>query len=126
MDTVFQNKTRLEAVKEAIIDELKRMKFEKSKTEVAIITFGSLVTLYSDDSVNVPSNIYDNFDGVINFAKGIKNISFSLTKKFKELKDYVVELGTYGSTALGPALLTSIELASTGRKGSKIILCTDG
>lgn len=33
---------------------------------------------------------------------------------------------TYGSTALGPALVASIQLASTGPKGSKIILCTDG
>ena len=48
MDTQFQNKSRLEAVKEAIIDELKRMKFEKSKTDIATITFGSVVTLYSD------------------------------------------------------------------------------
>lgn len=36
------------------------------------------------------------------------------------------DLSTYGSTALGPGLLLSIELASRGRKGSKIILCTDG
>jgi hypothetical protein len=42
------------------------------------------------------------------------------------LKEYVGELTTYGSTALGPGLLASIELASTGRKGSKVILCTDG
>ena len=32
---------------------------------------------------------------------------------------------TYGATALGPALVTSIELAGRQR-GSKIILCTDG
>jgi hypothetical protein len=32
---------------------------------------------------------------------------------------------TYGSTALGPGLLTSIQLA--GRKrGTKVVLCTDG
>jgi len=109
MDIQYQNKSRLEAVKEAIADELKRMKFEKSKTDIAIITFGSVVTLYSDgDGVAVPSNVYDSFEGVVNFAKGIKKFSFSLAKKFKDLKQYVRELETFGSTALGPALLSSI------------------
>lgn len=35
-------------------------------------------------------------------------------------------MSTYGSTALGPGLLSSIELASKGDVGSKVILCTDG
>jgi len=31
-----------------------------------------------------------------------------------------------GATALGPALLSSIALASQGKPGSKVIICTDG
>jgi hypothetical protein len=31
-----------------------------------------------------------------------------------------------GSTALGPALLSSVVLASHGKPGSKVIICTDG
>jgi Mg-chelatase subunit ChlD len=126
MDMVFEKKSRLDAVKEAITDELKRMKSEKNNTEIAIVTFGSNVSVYSQDSVVVPTNLYDNFEGVVNFAKGVKDFSFTLNKKFKDLKEYVDDLCTYGSTALGPGLLLSIELASRGRKGSKIILCTDG
>lgn len=45
MDTKFQNKSRLAAVKEAILDEIKRMKFEKENVNIGIIAFGSLVTL---------------------------------------------------------------------------------
>lgn len=37
----------------------------------------------------------------------------------------VSKITTYGSTALGPALVTSIQLAGRMR-GSKIVLCTDG
>ena len=33
---------------------------------------------------------------------------------------------TGGSTALGPGLLTAVTMASNGKKGSKVILCTDG
>lgn len=35
-------------------------------------------------------------------------------------------MSTYGATALGPALLSAVELASQGGVGSKVILCTDG
>ena len=31
-----------------------------------------------------------------------------------------------GSTALGPAILTSIAMASQGSKGSSVVICTDG
>lgn len=31
-----------------------------------------------------------------------------------------------GATALGPALLASVNLASKGKPGSKVIICTDG
>ena len=31
-----------------------------------------------------------------------------------------------GPTALGPALVSSVMLASKGKRGSKVILCTDG
>lgn len=78
------------------------------------------------ESSNIPANHYDNFDAVVEDAKKLTDFSFSLNNSFKNVKDFVADLSTYGSTALGPGLLTSIELASTGRKGSKIILCTDG
>jgi hypothetical protein len=56
MDTHFQNKTRLEAVKEAICDEIKRMKVEKDDSRIAIITFGSKVSLETvTGSMNIPS-----------------------------------------------------------------------
>ncbi len=31
-----------------------------------------------------------------------------------------------GQTALGPALLSAIEVASKGSPGSSVVLCTDG
>jgi len=31
-----------------------------------------------------------------------------------------------GQTALGPALLSAIDVASKGSKGSTVVLCTDG
>ena len=36
------------------------------------------------------------------------------------------QLSPAGQTALGPAILTSIGLASKGKPGSMVIICTDG
>lgn len=49
-----------------------------------------------------------------------------ITKTHKVLKERIQNLGVYGSTALGPGLLASIEIASKGGIGSKVIICTDG
>lgn len=62
MDTNFQNKTRLEAVKEAICDEIKRMKVEKDDSRIAIVTFGSNVSLETvTGAMNIPSLYYMDF-----------------------------------------------------------------
>ena len=42
------------------------------------------------------------------------------------MKTQVGDLSTYGSTALGPALITAVEMAHHPNSSSKIILCTDG
>lgn len=38
----------------------------------------------------------------------------------------VFALEETGATALGPAILTAVALASQGAKGSQVIICTDG
>jgi hypothetical protein len=37
-----------------------------------------------------------------------------------------MKLEENGPTALGPALLTSVSMASAGAPGSTVIICTDG
>lgn len=38
----------------------------------------------------------------------------------------VAQIHTKGTTALGPAILTSVAMASKGAPGSQVIVCTDG
>lgn len=38
----------------------------------------------------------------------------------------LLQLQEKGQTALGPALLSSVVLASKGKPGSVVIICTDG
>ena len=50
--------------------------------------------------------------------------------KIRETKDFlsekVMELEETGPTAMGPAVLTSIAMASKGVAGSTVVICTDG
>ena len=49
-----------------------------------------------------------------------------LPKSYTALKKVVGGLKTSGLTALGPGLISAVQIASKGAIGSKVILCTDG
>lgn len=49
----------------------------------------------------------------------LKNSSQTLIDQFNRLEEG-------GKTSLGPALLASVALASTGNQGSMVVICTDG
>ena len=49
-----------------------------------------------------------------------------VAETYKVLSDKVMQIEETGPTALGPALLTAIGMAGTGKAGSSVILCTDG
>lgn len=52
------------------------------------------------------------------------NKTISETKN--ALLERVSQLHTKGRTALGPAVPTSVAMASKGAPGSQVIICTDG
>jgi len=45
---------------------------------------------------------------------------------YPSLIQFLGNVQTGGSTALGPGLIAAYSLASSGKPGSKIIICTDG
>lgn len=53
-----------------------------------------------------------------------------MNKPVEETKDNLLArvdaLHVKGRTALGPAVLTSVAMASKGAPGSQVIICTDG
>ena len=130
MDFQVEGKSRLESVQEAIADEISRFKFEKEAIKVGLITFGSYVTLIGDGhkfkQTRLDTSLYKNFEGLAQDVSKINNFCYPVSTSFKSLKEVVGDLSTYGATALGPALLSAVELASKGGIGSKVILCTDG
>jgi len=53
-------------------------------------------------------------------------ITQSLKDNFEKLEAALSAISPGGGTALGPGLLSALTLAMQGKRGSKIILCTDG
>lgn len=49
-----------------------------------------------------------------------------LGESYENLINNLTKTEAKGQTALGPALLSSIEVASKGSPGSSVVLCTDG
>lgn len=50
----------------------------------------------------------------------------SIIDSFDNLLKNINKTQAKGQTALGPALVTALDLASKGSPGSSVILCTDG
>lgn len=53
-------------------------------------------------------------------------MSKTVAETGKVLCDKVMGIEETGSTALGPAVLTSVALAAQGKGGSTVVICTDG
>lgn len=85
------------------------MKVEKDESRIAIITFGSNVSLETvTGSMNVPAQFFMDFQKIVDYSKTLTGFAFEVQSKFKDLKKLIEDLITYGSTALGPALVTAI------------------
>jgi len=128
-DTTFV--TRKQCVLAAIESQLLEMKSEFPNRRVGLVTFDNEVNIVGDGK-QVPETVagdklykYDILQqiGLDNGQKlistTVKDSAETLIKKFEQLKES-------GKTALGPALLISIGLATKGKQGSKVIICTDG
>ncbi|XP_043915555.1 circularly permutated Ras protein 1-like [Protopterus annectens] len=119
--------SRMQSIQDALIMSLNFLVKNFPLRRVALITFNSVVTYYGDGlSIPVTFNDFQLMDSdylkseVNNFAD-LQCIRFS----FQALRYQVCQIKEEGSTALGPAALVSVALASQ-HLGSKVIICTDG
>lgn len=73
-----------------------------------------MTNFFLKDIVEIAQNSSENL-----LREPLKNSSNTLIEQFNRLEEG-------GKTSLGPALLASVALASKGKKGSMVIMCTDG
>ncbi|CAD5123542.1 DgyrCDS11882 [Dimorphilus gyrociliatus] len=119
--------SRLQGVQAAIDSQLSDMEAKHPKRRVALVTFNNEVTLVGDkpgETVHISGDKLSDSDALFNIGKEFPEPD-SIKNKHKQLCKALFELEANGRTALGPALMTSIGLASKSPR-SKIILCTDG
>ena len=123
--------TRKQCVLAAIESQLNEMCTDTPNRKVGIVGFNNEVIVIGDGSKNptvITGDKLQNYE--ILLQEGLDSagthlntpISHSATKLFESLD----KLKETGQTALGPALLVALGMASKGSHGSKLIVCTDG
>lgn len=119
--------SRLEAVQVAIYENLAKLEKDNPNKRVGLITFNHEVISYGDgftQPVIISGDFLNKKESIEEKAQIIDE--FKPVKETKEiLNSKLLSLEEGGATALGPALLYSILVASK-KPGSKVILCTDG
>ena len=122
--------SRLECVQAAIETQLNNLYTVSPSSKVGIITFNNEVSVIGDgtnDQIIAGDNLFNFARLVTLFENKFSEVLSAPIKLSKEiLCKKILDLQESGSTALGPALLVSVILASQGGAGSKVILCTDG
>ncbi|XP_041671942.1 circularly permutated Ras protein 1-like isoform X2 [Cheilinus undulatus] len=121
------HRSRLHFVQEAVLQCVQMLSEQQPDTQVGLITFNNQVTLHG----------YENFTSHFLSSAELADVdylkeaaaSFPVPPPLSHTKDYLQRqvrgLSESGTTALGPAALLAITMASR-QPGSKVIICTDG
>ena len=122
--------SRLECVQAAIEAQLQELFTVSPDRKVGIVAFNNEIRIIGDGTHEeiLAGDKLNDFEAIKGYCEERKNhfVSHFIRETSKTLKEKVLSLEESGPTALGPALLVSLLLASEGGPGSKVIICTDG
>jgi hypothetical protein len=123
--------SRLEALKMVIDTQIQKLAQEDPRAKVGFVTFANDVGLIGDGSQApyiIPREHLNNFFGLIEATGNVHDqyMSQTIASAQHALLTKLAAIRTGGDTALGPALVVGMALASKGAVGSKVIICTDG
>ncbi|XP_061565329.1 circularly permutated Ras protein 1-like isoform X2 [Cololabis saira] len=121
------HKSRLQFVQEAVLQCIQELGDQQCNTRVGLITFNHQVTVHGYE--NAPSHLLSDAELIESDYLKAAGVSLPSTPPLSQTKDclqrQVLGLSANGATALGPAALLAIAMASR-QSGSKVIICTDG
>ncbi|XP_078077388.1 circularly permutated Ras protein 1-like isoform X2 [Mustelus asterias] len=119
--------SRLQSVQEAILRSLNHMTQTSPQKRVALVTFNDEVTIYGDGLCEpVRLSDYQLLDSDYLTTRGRDYpLPRCIAESLHALNYRVHGMREQGATALGPAALISVSIASK-KPGSKVIICTDG
>ncbi|XP_030611275.1 circularly permutated Ras protein 1-like [Archocentrus centrarchus] len=123
--TVYRS--RLQFVQEAVSQCVERLSEQQPGTRVGLVSFNHQVTIHSFD--NFSSRCLSGAELIESLYLKEVAATFPSPPPLSQTKDFlqsqVMSLSPNGATALGPAALLAIAIASR-QPGSKVIICTDG
>lgn len=123
--------SRLQSVQSSIAKQIEDLARDSPNTKVGLITFNGSVTLIGDGtSLTTPPQVLTgstltDHSSLERIGCEFEGLTQPISKSKEKLLEALFALEENGPTALGPALVTGISIASKVR-GSNLILCTDG
>ena len=129
-----KNKTyvsRLQCVQAAIDQQINMMASGAAQRKVGVVTFNGEVQVIGDgtkdpqtitgDHLNDYKWLEDNGK-----AQSAERLTMGIGESKQSLINQISAIEETGPTALGPGVLTAVAMASTGKPGSTVVICTDG
>ncbi|XP_041830567.1 circularly permutated Ras protein 1-like isoform X2 [Melanotaenia boesemani] len=120
-------KSRLQFVQEAVLQCVQTLSEQHPDIQVGLVTFNYHVTVHGHEGL--PSHTLSGAELTDSEYLKEAGASFPSPPPLTQTKDcrqiQVMGLSANGTTALGPAALLTIAMASR-QPGSKVIICTDG
>ncbi|MEE6482772.1 hypothetical protein FKM82_013333 [Ascaphus truei] len=119
--------SRMEAVKCGLLETLHFLHKQNPKKRVALVTFSDQVKIYGDGTL--PPQVLEDSELLDPDYLRSQGLNQPMPRRLAEtlcaLESQIEWLQEKGATALGPAALVCIAMASQ-KPGSKVIICTDG
>ena len=117
--------------KQAIAAQINSMAATNGQRKLGLVAFDHNVEIIGDGvekSMTIDQNMLNDYNQLL--ATGEQQAGIRMKKPIAETKDSLLQkvgqMHVNGTTALGPAVLTSVAMASKGAPGSQVIVCTDG
>ena len=129
-DSTFSMISRLLCMKTAVDNQITDLRSNFPNKRVGLVSFNNEVTIIGDGvaTETIPQEALGNFDQLMDFSQDRRGkfLNTPISESYSNLKSSIMNLKSKGGTALGPALLVSIILASESGPGSQVVICTDG
>ncbi|KAA0166294.1 hypothetical protein FNF31_01520 [Cafeteria roenbergensis] len=120
--------SRAEGLIAAITSQMKRMDERTPSARVALVTFNDEVTIRTAGAeTSLSGEALRSVDGLLEAgAAAAGAFATPVSEAHKPLSDVVKGLDAQGPTALGPAVMVGMGIASRMPGGSRVIVITDG
>lgn len=121
--------SRLQAVQAAVDNQLDTIAQTYPNVRVGLVAFSNEVRVLGDGSreggaITVSGDRLSNMEALLEVGAN-NTLNHAISDSRELLAKMLFDLEEGGPTALGPAVLTAIGMVR-GRRGSKIVVCTDG